>query len=83
MRRKQTAFLVTLLILSSLVFISQTRPQSPVSSIDPIDTTGEGLVAVDQDEDRIPDVHEVIFGDSRTIETPFGEIIINGLDPMN
>ena len=83
MRRKQTAFLVTLLIMSSLIFVSQTRPQAPVSSIDPGDTTGEGPMAVDQDEDMIPDIHEVIFGESRNIETPFGVIVIDGLDPMN
>ena len=80
MRRKQTAFLVTLLIMSSLIFVSQTRPQAPVSSIDPGDTTGEGPMAVDQDEDMIPDIHEVIFGESRNIETPFGVIVIDGLD---
>ena len=70
MRRKQTAFLVTLLILSSLVFVSQTRPQAPVSSVDPPDVPGTGPMAVDQDEDLIPDIHEVIYGESRVIETP-------------
>ena len=83
MRRKQTAFLVTLLILSSLVFVSQTRPQSPVSSIDPGQTDGQGPMAVDQDEDLIPDIHEVIFGESITLQTSSGIIIVDGLDPMN
>ena len=83
MRRKQTAFFVTLLILSSLVFVSQTRPQAPVSSVDPPDQPGSGPMAVDQDEDLIPDIHEVIFGEARHIDTPFGIIVIDGLDPMN
>ena len=83
MRRKQTAFFVTLLILSSLVFVSQTRPQAPVSSVDPPDLPGSGPMAVDQDEDLIPDIHEVIFGEARNIDTPFGVIVVNGLDPMN
>ena len=83
MRRKQTAFLVTLLILSSLVFVSQTRPQAPVSSVDPPDTPGSGPMAVDQDEDLIPDIHEVIFGEPRHIDTPFGVVVVEGLDPMN
>lgn len=83
MRRKQTAFFVTLLILSSLVFVSQTRPQAPVSSVDPPDQPGSGPMAVDQDEDFIPDIHEVIFGEARHIDTPFGIIVIDGLDPMN
>ena len=83
MRRKQTAFLVTLLILSSLVFVSQTRPQAPVSSVDPPDVPGSGPMAVDQDEDLIPDIHEVIFSESRHIDTPFGVVVVEGLDPMN
>ena len=40
MRRKQTALLVSLLIFSSLAFVSQTRPQSPVSSTDPNEAEG-------------------------------------------
>ena len=83
MRRKQTAFFVTLLILSSHVFVSQTRPQAPVSSVDPPDQPGSGPMAVDQDEDLIPDIHEVIFGEARHIDTPFGIIVMDGLDPMN
>ena len=83
MRRKQTAFFVTLLILSSLVFVSQTRPQAPVSSVDPPDIPGSGPMAVDQDEDLIPDIHEVIFSEARHIDTPFGVVVVQGLDPMN
>ena len=83
MRRKQTAFFVTLLILSSLVFVSQTRPQAPVSSVDPPDLPGSGPMAVDQDEDLIPDIHEVIFSEARHIDTPFGVVVVEGLDPMN
>ncbi len=83
MRRKQTAFFVTLLILSSLVFVSQTRPQAPVSSVDPPDLPGSGPMAVDQDEDLIPDIHEVIFSEVRHIDTPFGVVVVEGLDPMN
>ena len=62
MRRKQTALLVTMLIFSSLVFISQTRPQSPVSSTDPNLAEGTESPVTDQDGDLMPDLFEVIFG---------------------
>ena len=43
MRRKQTALLVSFLIFSSLAFVSQTRPQSPVSSTDPNEAEGTAV----------------------------------------
>ena len=42
MRRKQTALLMTVLILSSLAFVSQPRPQAPVENVDPGEAAGGG-----------------------------------------
>ena len=56
MRRKQTALLISFLILSSLAFVSQTRPQSPVSSTDPTLAEGTESPVTDQDGDLITDV---------------------------
>ena len=39
-RRKQTAAFLAIIMLSSVLFLSQTRPQSPVGSTDPDDATG-------------------------------------------
>ena len=61
--RRQTALLISLLILSGLAFISQTRPQSPVSSTDPNLAEGTESPVTDQDGDLIPDIYEVIFGE--------------------
>ena len=83
MRRKQTALLITLLILGSMAFVSQTRPQSSVSSTDPITADRGGPPVTDEDNDRIPDLHESIFGDARSIESTTGIISVKGLDPMN
>ena len=83
MRRKQTALLITLLLLSSLAFVSQTRPQSSVSSTDPITADRGGPPVTDEDGDRIPDLHESIFGDVRLIESSTGVVSVSGLDPMN
>ena len=55
MRRKQiSALLLSFLILSSLAFVSQTRPQSSVSSINPDDAEGGEPPITDQDGDMIP-----------------------------
>ena len=83
MRRKQTALLITMLLLSSLAFISQTRPQSSVSSTDPITADRGGPPVTDEDGDRIPDLHESIFGDVRLVESSTGVVSVNGLNPMN
>ena len=83
MRRKQTALLITLLILGSMAFVSQTRPQSSVSSTDPITADRGGPPVTDEDGDKIPDLHESIFGDVRLIESSTGIISVSGLDPMN
>ena len=69
MRKKQiSALLLSFLILSSLAFVSQTRPQSSVSSINPDDAEGGEPPITDQDGDMIPDMHEFIFGDDINIE---------------
>ena len=83
MRRKQTALLITMLLLSSLAFISQTRPQSSVSSTDPITADRGGPPVTDEDGDRIPDLHESIFGNVRLVESSTGVVSVNGLNPMN
>jgi len=82
-RRKQTALLITMLLLSSLAFISQTRPQSSVSSTDPITADRGGPPVTDEDGDRIPDLHESIFGNVRFVESSTGVVSVNGLNPMN
>ena len=63
MRRKQTALLITLILLGSMVFVSQVRPNSPVQSIHPGDTTGEGPPITDRDKDGMPDLHEEAFSE--------------------
>ena len=54
MRRKQTALLMTILLLGSLAFVSQTRPQSSVSSTDPITADRGGPPVTDEDGDGYP-----------------------------
>ena len=77
MRRKQTALLISFLILSSLAFVSQTRPQSPVSSTNPNLAEGTESPVTDQDGDLIPDLYEVIFGGDYRLETTSGELTIS------
>ena len=83
MRRKQTALFVSILVLSSLAFVSQTRPQSPVSSTDPNSAEGTESPVTDQDGDLIPDLYEVIFGDQVILESPTFQGSIQGLDPTD
>ena len=83
MRRKQTALLVSLLIFSSLAFVSQTRPQSPVSSTDPNEAEGTESPVTDQDGDLVPDLYEVIFGESVEIDLSGMKIAISGLNPSD
>ena len=67
-RRKHSALLISFFVLSSLAFVSQTRPQSPVSSTDPNQADGVQPPVTDQDGDLIPDLYEVIFGDDFLLE---------------
>jgi len=83
MRRKQSALLISLLVLSSLAFVSQTRPQSPVSSVDPDLAEGQGSPVTDQDSDQIPDLYEVIFSDDISLSTTTEDIVIRGLEPSD
>jgi len=83
MRRKQTAAFIVLLLLSSLAFVSQTRPQSPVDSTNPTDAQGGAPPATDADEDRIPDQYEAIYGEDIVIDTPEGSFEVLGLDMNN
>ena len=72
-----------LLLLSSLAFVSQTRPQSPVDSTNPTDAGGGAPPATDVDEDRIPDQYESIYGENVIFEDPFGNFEVLGLDMNN
>ena len=83
MRRKQTAAFLAIIMLSSVLFLSQTRPQSPVGSTDPEDATGGAPLAVDTDEDQIPDVHESAFAESLVIFDPQGDVTVQGLNPLD
>ena len=69
MRRKQiSALLLSFLMLASLAFVSQTRPQSSVSSIDPNVAEGGDPPITDQDGDLIPDMHEFIFSEDINLQ---------------
>ena len=84
MRRKQTALLMTVLILSSLAFVSQTRPQAPVENTNPGEAAGGGPPVTDEDGDRIPDFHEsVLFGEDILYDTGSEILLISGLDSKN
>ena len=84
MRRKQTALLMTVLILSSLAFVSQTRPQAPVENVDPGEAAGGGPPVTDEDGDKIPDFHEeILFGEDIIIDLGTEIISISGLDSRN
>ena len=83
MRRKQTALLIALLILGSMVFVSQIRPNSPVQSVHPGDTTGEGPPITDRDKDGMPDLHEDAFSESELLDMGDRSRTIPGLDPDN
>ncbi len=83
MRRKQTVILVTLLVLGSMVFVSQSRPNSPVESVHPDDTTGEGPPITDTDKDLIPDLHEEAFSQAINLTLDDVTLVINGLDFQN
>ena len=84
MRRKQiSALLLSLLMLASLAFVSQTRPQSSVSSIDPNVAEGGDPPITDQDGDLIPDMHEFIFSEDIILQINSFNLIIEGLDSYN
>lgn len=84
MRRKQTALLMTVLILSSLAFISQTRPQAPVENVDPGEAIGGGPPVTDEDGDKIPDFHEeILFGEDIILNLDDEILVISGLDSRN
>ncbi len=78
MRRSQSTLLATLAVVAGLLFMSQFPAVSPVSSVHPDETTGEGPPVTDSDGDQIPDVHENIFegwvnsttADGRMIQIP-------------
>ena len=83
MRRKQTAAFLAIIMLSSVLFLSQTRPQSPVGTTNPEEATGGAPIAVDTDEDLIPDVHESAFSEPLHIATLEDDFIVMGLDPLD
>ena len=84
MRRKQiSALLLSFLMLASLAFVSQTRPQSSVSSIDPNVAEGGDPPITDQDGDLIPDMHEFIFSEDINLQINSFNLVIEGLDSYN
>ena len=84
MRKKQiSALLLSFLILSSLAFVSQTRPQSSVSSINPNDAEGGEPPITDQDGDMIPDMHEFIFGDEAGHNNKITYQVMGRVDELN
>ena len=83
MRRNQTVLIITLLLLSSLTFVSWTRPTSEVDSVHPDDTTGEGPPVTDTDKDTIPDLHEQMYSSERNITLDEVIYTIPGLDYQN
>ena len=83
MRRKQTVFFIPLLLIGSLSFVSMTRPSSPVDSVHPDDTTGEGPPVTDTDKDTIPDLHEQMYSVERNITLDDVVYTISGLDYQN
>ena len=70
-------------MLSSVLFLSQTRPQSPVGTTNPEEAIGGAPIAVDTDEDLIPDVHESAFSEPLRIATLEGDFTVTGLDPLD
>ena len=75
---------MTVLILSSLAFVSQTRPQAPVENTNPGEAAGGGPPVTDEDGDRIPDFHEaVLFGEDIILDTGSEILRISGLDSKN
>ncbi|MDP6905789.1 MAG: hypothetical protein QF440_00030, partial [Candidatus Thalassarchaeaceae archaeon] len=83
MRRKQTALLISLLIIGSMIFVSQIRPNNPVESVHPGDTTGEGPPVTDHDKDGMPDLHEEMFSESVFMDLGDRSKEIRGLDMLN
>ena len=83
MRNKQTVLIITILLFSSLGLLSQTRPQSQVSTIHPDDADGGGPPVTDRDKDGIPDLHEELFQPVRNITFEGGVHQVKGLDPSN
>ena len=75
--------IVAILLFSSLGFLSQTRPQSQVSTIHPDDADGGGPPVTDQDKDGIPDLHEELFSPVRNLTFEGGIFTVLGLDPTN
>ena len=84
MRRSQTTLLMTLGVISSLLFMSQFPAISSVGNIHPDDTTGEKPPTTDSDGDGIPDVHENLFIQMTSWVTSSGRnVSIQGLDADN
>ncbi|MBT6645834.1 MAG: hypothetical protein HOB52_08510, partial [Euryarchaeota archaeon] len=81
MRRKQTTLLVTLVMVSGLLLMSQMPAISPVENVHPGETSGEGPPVTDTDGDGIPDVHENLFNTWVNWTAVDGrEVNIEGLD---
>ena len=83
MRRKQTALLITAIILGSMVFASQIRPNSSVDSVNPNDANEGGPPVTDHDKDGMPDLHEEAFSESIDLQLGDRSMTVPGLDWQN
>ena len=63
MRRSQSTLLMTIMVVSGLFLVSQLPAISNVGTTNPNFTEGERPPATDSDGDKIPDVHENLFGE--------------------
>ncbi len=84
MRRSQSTLLMTIMVVSGLFLVSQLPAISNVGTTNPNFTEGERPPATDSDGDKIPDVHENLFGEYINFSSPDGRaVIMKGLDRDN
>ncbi|MED5292078.1 MAG: hypothetical protein VX778_07590, partial [Candidatus Thermoplasmatota archaeon] len=82
MRRSQTTILSTLAVIAALLFMSQFPVISPVSNIHPDQTDPTDIpFNTDDDDDGIPDVHEILFEEWINFSAVDGRLVqMKGLD---
>ena len=82
LRRSQTTILSTLAVIAALLFMSQFPVISPVSNIHPDQTDPTDIpFNTDDDDDGIPDVHEILFEEWINFSAVDGRLVqMKGLD---
>ena len=84
MRTKQTALLVTVVVVASIFLLPQLNPWSEVRGVYPGEATGGGPPVTDTDKDQIPDVHERTYADAiEAVATDGRTRTVLGLDHRN